>query len=52
MTVENLIVSLRIEEVNKSVKKRSLKNPAIFEANIFEDDPTKSKKRKKVFRQQ
>ncbi|TMW85449.1 hypothetical protein EJD97_023132, partial [Solanum chilense] len=49
ITVEDLIVRLRIEEDNKAEKKRSRGNLAIFGANIVEEDPTKLKKRKKAF---
>ncbi|XP_069151994.1 uncharacterized protein [Solanum lycopersicum] len=47
MTVEDLIVRLRIEEDNKTIKKRSSGNSAISGVNIVEEDPKKLKKRKK-----
>ena len=48
MTVEDLMVRLRIEEDNKAAEKRSRGNSAISGVNIVEEDPTKSKKRKKA----
>ena len=47
MIVEDLIVSLRIEEDNKSAKQRSRGNSTISGVNFVEEDPTKLKKRKK-----
>ena len=49
MTLEDLIVRLRIEEDNKAVEKRSHGNSVISEVNIVEEDPIKLKKRKKAF---
>ena len=43
MTVEDLIVRLRIEEDNKAAKKRSRGNSAISGVNFVEEDPTKKK---------
>ncbi|XP_015158667.1 uncharacterized protein [Solanum tuberosum] len=48
MTVENLMVRMRVEEDNKVAEKRSRGNSAISGVNIVEKDPTKSKKRKKT----
>ena len=48
MTVEDLIVRLRIEEDNKTAEKRSRGNSAISRVNIVKEDPTKLKKRKKT----
>ena len=48
MTVEDLIVRLRIEEDNKAAEKRSCGNSAISGVNFVEEDPTKLKKRKKA----
>ena len=48
MTVEDLMVRLRIEEDNKAAEKRSRGNSAISGVNIVEEDPTKSKKIKKA----
>ncbi|KAL3334085.1 hypothetical protein AABB24_030714, partial [Solanum stoloniferum] len=48
MTVEDLMVRLRIEEDNKAAEKRSRGNSATSGVNIVEEDPTKSKKRKKA----
>ena len=48
MTVEDLIVRLRIEEDNKAAEKRSRGNSAISGVNFVEEDPTKLKKRKKA----
>ncbi|KAF3638365.1 putative phosphoserine aminotransferase, chloroplastic-like [Capsicum annuum] len=47
MSVEDLIVRLRIEEDNKAAKRRSRGNFAMNEANIVEDD-YESRKRKKA----
>ena len=44
MTVEDLIVRLRIEEDKKAVERRSKGNSAISGANIVEDDQNNSKK--------
>lgn len=52
MTVEDLIIRLRLEEDNKAIEKGSHGNLVIFEADIVENDPTNSKKRKKIFEQQ
>ncbi|XP_049399866.1 uncharacterized protein LOC125863945 [Solanum stenotomum] len=49
MVVEDLMVRLRIEEDNKAAEKRSCGNSAISEVNVVEEDPTKSRKRKKAF---
>ncbi|XP_019261257.1 PREDICTED: uncharacterized protein LOC109239189 [Nicotiana attenuata] len=46
MTLEDLIVRLRIEEENKAAEKKSRGNSTIMGANIFEEAST-SKKRKK-----
>ncbi|XP_075080166.1 uncharacterized protein LOC142165529 [Nicotiana tabacum] len=46
MTLEDLIVCLRIEEDNKAAEKKSRKNATIMGANIVEE-PSTSKKRKK-----
>ncbi|PHT34686.1 putative mediator of RNA polymerase II transcription subunit 37c [Capsicum baccatum] len=48
MTVEDLIVRLRIEQNNKAAEKRSKENYTINGAHIVEDDQNNSKKRKKV----
>ncbi|XP_069144482.1 uncharacterized protein [Solanum lycopersicum] len=48
MTVENLIVRLRIEEDNMDAEKRSRGTSAISGVNFVEEDPTKLKKRKKA----
>ncbi|KAF3635117.1 putative glucan endo-1,3-beta-glucosidase A-like [Capsicum annuum] len=48
MSVEDLIVRLRIEEDNKDVARRLRGNSAMSGANIIEDDKNKSKKRKKA----
>ncbi|PHU09683.1 hypothetical protein BC332_21543 [Capsicum chinense] len=48
MTIEDLIVRLRIEEDNKAAERRSKKNSTINRAYIVEDDQNNSKKRKKV----
>ena len=48
MTVEDLIVRLRIEEDNKVAEKRSRGNSEISGVNFVEEDPTKLKKRKKA----
>ncbi|PHT83282.1 hypothetical protein T459_11725 [Capsicum annuum] len=47
MTVEDLIVRLRIKEDNKVVERRSKGNSIINRAHITEDDQNNSKKRKK-----
>ena len=47
MTVEDLIVRLRIKEDNKAAEKRSCGNSDISGVNFVEEDPTKLKKRKK-----
>ncbi|PHT99360.1 hypothetical protein BC332_31703 [Capsicum chinense] len=47
MTVEDLIVRLRIEEDNKDAERRSKGNSTINGAHIVEDDQNNSKKRKK-----
>ena len=47
MTIEDLIVRLRIEEDNKDAKKRSRDNSAISGVNFVEEDPTKLKKERK-----
>ncbi|PHT72052.1 hypothetical protein T459_22837 [Capsicum annuum] len=48
MTVEDLIVRLRIEEDNRATERRSKGNSTINVAHIVEDDQNNSKKRKKV----
>ncbi|PHT38588.1 hypothetical protein CQW23_22161 [Capsicum baccatum] len=48
MTIEDLIVRLHIEEVNKAVERRSKGNSIINGAHIIEDDQNNSKKKKKV----
>ncbi|KAL3361588.1 hypothetical protein AABB24_014453 [Solanum stoloniferum] len=48
MNVEDLMVRLRIEEDNKAAEKRSSDNSVISGVNIIEEDPSKSKKRKKT----
>ena len=48
MTVEDLIVRLRIKEDNKAAEKRSRGNSAISRVNFVEEDPRKLKKRKKA----
>ncbi|XP_055805817.1 uncharacterized protein LOC129874546 [Solanum dulcamara] len=41
ITLENLIVRLRIEEDNKTDEKKARGNSTIMEANIIEDGPNK-----------
>ena len=48
MTVEDLVVRLRIEEDNKAAEKRSRGNSTISGVNFVEEDSTKLKKRKKA----
>ncbi|KAF3639624.1 hypothetical protein FXO38_19907 [Capsicum annuum] len=48
MTVEDLIIQLRIEEDNKATQRRSKGNSIINGAHIVEDDQNNSKKRKKA----
>ncbi|KAF3682313.1 putative glucan endo-1,3-beta-glucosidase A-like [Capsicum annuum] len=48
MTIEDLIVRLRIEEDNKAAERRSKGNSTINGAYIIEDDQNNSKKRKKA----
>ncbi|KAF3630918.1 Quinone-oxidoreductase -like protein, chloroplastic [Capsicum annuum] len=48
MTVEDLIVRLRIEKDNKAAERRSKENSTINGAHIVEDDQNNSKKRKKA----
>ncbi|PHT99060.1 hypothetical protein BC332_32053 [Capsicum chinense] len=48
MTVEDLIVRLRIEEDNKTAERRSKGNSTINGAHIVKDDQNNFKKRKKV----
>ncbi|PHT37150.1 hypothetical protein CQW23_24850 [Capsicum baccatum] len=48
MTIEDLIVRLRIEEHNKSAERRSNGNSTMSGAHIVEDSQNNSKKRKKV----
>ncbi|KAF3639815.1 putative phosphoserine aminotransferase, chloroplastic-like [Capsicum annuum] len=48
MTVEDLIVRLRIEEDNKAAKRRSKGNSTMNGAHIVEDGQNNSKKRNKV----
>ncbi|KAF3685899.1 hypothetical protein FXO37_00155 [Capsicum annuum] len=48
MSVEDLIIRLRIEEDNKAAERRSRGNSAMSGANIVEDDQNNSKKRKKA----
>ncbi|PHT64877.1 hypothetical protein T459_29302 [Capsicum annuum] len=50
MSVEDLIVRLRIEEDNKATERRSKENSTINGAHIVEDDQNNSKKRKKAER--
>ena len=40
MTVEDLIVGLRMEEDNKAAEKRSRGNSTIVGVNFVEEDPT------------
>ncbi|XP_055823171.1 uncharacterized protein LOC129891735 [Solanum dulcamara] len=47
MTLEDLIVRLRIEEDNKAAENKARGNSIIMGENIIEDGPNKSKKRKK-----
>ncbi|PHT93279.1 hypothetical protein T459_01161 [Capsicum annuum] len=47
MTVEDLIIRLRIEEDNKAVERRSKENSTMSGAHIVEDGQNNSKKRKK-----
>ncbi|PHT61769.1 hypothetical protein T459_34373 [Capsicum annuum] len=47
ITVEDLIVQLRIEEDNKAAERKSKGNSTINGAHIVEDDQSNSKKRKK-----
>ncbi|XP_060195222.1 uncharacterized protein LOC132624461 [Lycium barbarum] len=49
MTLEDLIVQLRIEEDNRSAEKKANGKQAIMGANIVEIAPTNSKKRKRGF---
>ncbi|XP_055802108.1 uncharacterized protein LOC129871232 [Solanum dulcamara] len=49
MTLEDLIVRLRIEEDNKVAEKKARGNSTIMKANIVEDGPNKSKKRNKSY---
>ncbi|XP_070010787.1 uncharacterized protein [Nicotiana sylvestris] len=46
MTLEDLIVRLRIEEDNKTAEKKSRENSTIMCANIVEEAPTSKKKKK------
>ncbi|XP_075109723.1 uncharacterized protein LOC142181160 [Nicotiana tabacum] len=46
MTLEDLIVRLRIEEDNKTAEKKSRGNSTIMGANIVEEAPTSKKKKK------
>ncbi|PHU13801.1 hypothetical protein BC332_15006 [Capsicum chinense] len=48
MTIEDLIVRLRIEEDNKATERRSKGNSTINGAHIIENDQNNFKKRKKV----
>ncbi|XP_070040192.1 uncharacterized protein [Nicotiana tomentosiformis] len=47
MSLEDLIVRLRIEEDNKASEKKGRGNSTIMEANIVEDSPQNNRKRKK-----
>ncbi|XP_019229858.1 PREDICTED: uncharacterized protein LOC109210842 [Nicotiana attenuata] len=47
MTLEDLIVRLRIEEDNKAAEKKSCGNSTIMGANIIEEASTSNRKRKK-----
>lgn len=47
MTIEYLIVRLRIEKDNKVIERRSKENSAMSGENIIEDDHNKSKNRRK-----
>ena len=49
MTVEDLIVGLRIEEDNKAAEKRSRGNSTISGVNIIEEDPTKLKNKEIIW---
>ncbi|PHU19944.1 hypothetical protein BC332_11095 [Capsicum chinense] len=48
MTIEDLIIRLRIKYDNKAAKRRSKGNSTINGAHIIEDDQNNPKKRKKV----
>ncbi|XP_060186530.1 uncharacterized protein LOC132615941 isoform X2 [Lycium barbarum] len=48
MTLEDLIVRLRIEEDNRSVEKKTNGKQAIIGANTVETAPTSTKKRKRA----
>nr|XP_033517541.1 uncharacterized protein LOC117281801 [Nicotiana tomentosiformis] len=48
MSLENLIVRLRIEEDNKAAEKKGRENSTIMGANIVEDAPQNNRKRKKA----
>ncbi|KAK4734379.1 hypothetical protein R3W88_008640 [Solanum pinnatisectum] len=48
MIVEDLMIGLRIEEDNKAAEKRSRGNSTKSGVKIVEEDPSKSKKRKKT----
>ena len=48
MTVEDLIVRMKIEDDTKATKKRWRGNSTISGVNIVEEDPKKLKKRKKA----
>ncbi|PHT65606.1 hypothetical protein T459_30031 [Capsicum annuum] len=48
ITVEDIIVRLRIEEDNKAAERRSKGNSTINEAHIVENNQNNSKKRKKA----
>ncbi|XP_070012231.1 uncharacterized protein [Nicotiana sylvestris] len=48
MSLENLIVRLRIEEDNKAARKKGRENSTIMGANIVEDTPQNNRKRKKT----
>lgn len=47
MTIEDLILRLRIEQENKTSEKRSHGNSPISGVNIVEENPTYLKKRMK-----
>ncbi|XP_070057922.1 uncharacterized protein [Nicotiana tomentosiformis] len=49
MSLEDLIVRLRIEEDNKAAEKKGRGNSTIMRANIVEDAPQNNKKREKAY---
>ncbi|XP_070013890.1 uncharacterized protein [Nicotiana sylvestris] len=48
MSLEDLIVWLRIKDDNKATEKKGCGNPTIMGANIVKDDPQNNRKRKKA----